>query len=49
MEFSYPWLPLRCEVCEKWGHLEKACVMRKNERQGYSVDIFRVGLKRISR
>lgn len=26
VEFSYPWLPPRCSICEKWGHLTSRCV-----------------------
>ena len=34
-EFYYPWLPSRCNICEKWGHNDKVCVMKKKEkRQG---------------
>ncbi|KAF8088481.1 hypothetical protein N665_0540s0003 [Sinapis alba] len=25
VEFVYPWLPDRCTVCSKWGHLYTAC------------------------
>lgn len=36
-EFYYPWLPSRCNLCEKWGHTDKVCVMKKRERkQGVS-------------
>lgn len=31
VEFSYPWLPLRCLTCKKWGHVEKSCVMNKKD------------------
>lgn len=23
---SYPWLPPRCHICNKWGHVDKNCV-----------------------
>lgn len=29
VEFSYPWLPPRCTICEKWGHLHTVCVANK--------------------
>ncbi|XP_018462341.2 uncharacterized protein LOC108833412 [Raphanus sativus] len=32
-EFYYPWLPSRCSLCEKWGHTEKVCVMKKREKK----------------
>lgn len=25
IEVSYPWLPLKCELCLKYGHLQKKC------------------------
>ncbi|KAL0730732.1 hypothetical protein Bca4012_026826 [Brassica carinata] len=25
VEFTYPWLLDRCNICSKWGHLAKAC------------------------
>ena len=28
VEYSYPWLPKKCEKCEKWGHTGKICSMR---------------------
>ncbi|XP_048596160.1 uncharacterized protein LOC125577980 [Brassica napus] len=28
VEYSYPWLPKKCEKCEKWVHTEKICSMR---------------------
>lgn len=31
VEFIYPWLPLRCKTCGKWGHVEKACTLNKKE------------------
>ena len=32
-EFYYPWLPSRCNSCEKWGHTEKVCVVKKRGKQ----------------
>ena len=32
-EFYYPWLPSRCNICEKWGHNDKVCVMKKKEKK----------------
>lgn len=29
VQFAFPWLPQRCNTCEKWGHLEKVCVIKK--------------------
>lgn len=29
VEFSYPWLPPRCNGCGKWGHLDKVCAQNK--------------------
>lgn len=37
VEFIYPWLPLRCAICGKWGHIEKVCVMKKQGRNEQSV------------
>ncbi|XP_009114438.1 uncharacterized protein LOC103839703 [Brassica rapa] len=34
VEFDYPWLPLRCHTCKKWGHAEKSCVMNKKDGVG---------------
>ncbi|KAL0724385.1 hypothetical protein Bca4012_038984 [Brassica carinata] len=25
VEYSYPWLPLKCTNCAKWGHLARVC------------------------
>lgn len=33
VEFSYPWLPHRCNHCSKWGHLEKQCVGKGGDKQ----------------
>ncbi|KAL0650736.1 hypothetical protein Bca4012_093427 [Brassica carinata] len=37
VEFIYPWLPLRCSTCGKWGHVEKVCVMNKKDGSEKSV------------
>lgn len=29
VEFYYSWLLFRCNCCEKWGYIEKVCVMKK--------------------
>lgn len=29
VEFIYPRLPVRCNTCGKWGHIEKVCEMNK--------------------
>ncbi|KAF8052861.1 hypothetical protein N665_1497s0005 [Sinapis alba] len=26
VDFIYPWLPLKCKCCSKWGHVEAKCV-----------------------
>lgn len=44
VEFSYPWLPLRCHTCRKWGHVEKSCVRNKNDGIGLS-DQIKMGLE----
>ena len=31
--FYYPWLPARCSICDKWGHNDKVCVMKKKEKK----------------
>lgn len=36
-EFYYPWLPSRCSSCEKWGHLDKVCVMKKKQGENSGV------------
>ncbi|WZZ42705.1 hypothetical protein YC2023_038964 [Brassica napus] len=37
VEFIYPRLPVRCLTCNKWGHVEKACVMNKKDEALRSV------------
>ena len=32
-EFYYPWLPSRCNLCEKRGHTDKVCVMKKRDKK----------------
>ncbi|CAE6191998.1 unnamed protein product [Arabidopsis arenosa] len=31
VDFLYPWLPPRCSICEKWGHLDSRCVVVEKE------------------
>ncbi|XP_013739516.1 uncharacterized protein LOC106442368 [Brassica napus] len=32
--FYYPWLPSKCNLCEKWGHTDKVCGgLRKGEKK----------------
>ncbi|KAL0726876.1 hypothetical protein Bca4012_022969 [Brassica carinata] len=31
VEFVYPWLPKRCNTCKKWGHIDKVCIMNKDD------------------
>lgn len=33
VEYNYPWLPKKCEKCDKWGHSIKACIMDKEMQQ----------------
>lgn len=35
-EVIYLWLPLRCHTCKKWGHVQKFCVLKKNDGIGMS-------------
>lgn len=37
VEFIYPWLPVRCHTCSKWGHVDKVCVMNKKEETSKSI------------
>lgn len=32
-EFHYPWLPSRCNLCEKMDQTDKVCVMKKREKK----------------
>lgn len=42
-EFYYPWLPARCNLCEKWGHNEKVCAAKKKgKKQDKVVDTVEV-------
>lgn len=29
VEYVYPWLPPRCVICSKWGHLKNDCIATK--------------------
>lgn len=31
--FFYPWLPARCGLCEKWGHTDKVCGIKRREKK----------------
>ncbi|KAL0802322.1 hypothetical protein Bca101_057498 [Brassica carinata] len=31
VQFEYPWLPHRCNICSKWGHLGSACGNKKKQ------------------
>ena len=33
VEFHYPWLPSRCNLCEKSGHTERICVKNGKEKR----------------
>lgn len=33
VEFHYPWLPARCNLCEKWSHTERFCVKNGKEKR----------------
>lgn len=28
VDYYYPWLPARCNLCEKWGHSEAVCAVK---------------------
>ncbi|KAL0694585.1 hypothetical protein Bca4012_061765 [Brassica carinata] len=32
VQFEYPWLPHRCNICSKWGHLGSACGNKKADK-----------------
>ena len=40
-EFYYPWLPSRCNICEKWGHSENVCVKKKREMKHGDMDLLK--------
>lgn len=33
VEFHYPWLPSRCQHCDKWGHGEKVCSLKRKGKE----------------
>lgn len=33
MEFHYPWLPAKCNLCGKWGHTERVCVRNDKDKK----------------
>lgn len=38
VDFNYPWLPPRCSICEKWGHLDTRCVANMKISETLSQD-----------
>ncbi|KAL1215260.1 hypothetical protein V5N11_017024 [Cardamine amara subsp. amara] len=30
--YSYPWLPPKCSICEKWGHTSEECIANPNKK-----------------
>lgn len=32
VEFIYPWLPAKCSLCSKWGHIQSACVINGSKK-----------------
>lgn len=35
--YYYPWLPSRCNICDRWGHTENVCGMKsKGKKQTYA-------------
>lgn len=36
IEVSYPWLPLKCELCKKFGHLQEKCKTHKARKRSVS-------------
>lgn len=37
--FEYPWLPLRCGVCRKWGHTEEGCFANLGRTTGVNLSV----------
>ena len=33
VDFQFPWLPTRCRFCDKWGHTEEVCVLKKKDTE----------------
>ncbi|KAF8107533.1 hypothetical protein N665_0119s0002 [Sinapis alba] len=33
VEYTYPWLPVKCHTCEKWGHTTKVCLVNRGKQQ----------------
>ena len=31
VDFHFPWLPARCKLCDKWGHTEDVCGLKRKE------------------
>ena len=34
VDFHFPWLPSRCKHCDKWGHTEEVCAVKRKEDLG---------------
>lgn len=32
-DFHFPWLPTRCNICDKWGHGEKVCTQKVKDKE----------------
>lgn len=33
VDFHFPWLPSRCNHCDKWGHGKNVCVMNRKDKE----------------
>lgn len=33
VDFTYPWLPSRCEKCGRWGHIESNCGAKEKQKE----------------
>ncbi|KAF8047908.1 hypothetical protein N665_2771s0001 [Sinapis alba] len=39
VEYIYPWLPTKCSVCTKWGHMAKNCLANPIRQQEMQKDL----------